>query len=62
MKKNTILRTITYFCGLLFILSVACLDSESILPFIGCLVSGAWIVLFTYANTWWYPEDRKNKK
>ena len=60
MRKNTILRIITYLSGIVFMLSVACLDTEgSVWPFVGCVMSAAWVILFTYANTIW--DGRKKK-
>ena len=45
-----------------FIISACCLDSETIIPGIVCLLSGAWLMLLTIANTDNDKEKRKETK
>ena len=48
--KNKILKGITYFAGVTFIVAACGLDDQSWLPNIICSVSLAWLVLFFIAN------------
>lgn len=48
--KNAILWAITSVMVGVFFLSIASVDSPSWYPFIGVCVSGAYIVMFCYAN------------
>lgn len=48
--KNIILKTTAYIMGILWIVSACALDSASWIPFYVCCGSGAWLVLFAYAN------------
>ena len=48
--KNKILKGITYFAGVTFIIAGCGLDDQSWLPNIICSVSLAWLVLFFIAN------------
>lgn len=48
--KNLILKTITAIMAVLFVLSAACLDSDTYIPHIICVVAEAWFVLFLIAN------------
>lgn len=49
--KNFILKTISYIMGFIFIFCASAIDSYYNTPFIiGCIVSGLWLTLFTYAN------------
>lgn len=49
--KNIILKTISYIMGFVFIVCVSAIDSYYNTTFIiGCVVSGAWLTLFGYAN------------
>ena len=45
-----------------FIISACCLDSDTIIPGIVCLLSGAWLMLLTIANTDNNKEKRKETK
>lgn len=45
-----------------FIISACCLDSDTIIPGIVCLLSGAWLMLLTIANTDNDKEKRKETK
>lgn len=45
-----------------FIISACCLDSDTIIPGIVCLLSGAWLMLLTIANTDNDKEKRKRRK
>lgn len=58
MIKNMILMTITRLCWFAFLIGLCCLDTEATWPLLISLVSGVWIVLFTYANCFYYPEDK----
>ena len=58
MKKKTkkkLLNAITAFAGLIFIFSVSAVDSDSWIPFITLIVSGAWLALVAWANGKMYP-------
>ena len=48
--KNIILKSITTVFAILFIFCVCCLDSESNIFYIGCIVSLLWLVPFGIAN------------
>ena len=48
--KNIILKGTTFMMALLFMLSVAALDSDTWLPLITCIVSFIWLVLFYFTN------------
>ena len=48
--KNKILKAITSFMAVLFIVSATAVDSLSVIPKITCLVSLGWILLFMLAN------------
>ena len=54
--KHFILKGFTLFMLVVFILSVSALDSESWLPVITTVVSMGWLVLFAWANNWFYEE------
>ena len=58
--RKMILKTTAAIMGIVFITSGCMLDSHSCLPYIGCIVSGAWLTLFAYANKMFYwQEDAK---
>lgn len=48
--KNFILKSITTFFAILFIFCACCLDSQSNIFYIGCIVSLLWLVPFGIAN------------
>ena len=48
--KNFILKSITIVFVLLFIFCACCLDSQSNIFYIGCIVSLLWLVPFGIAN------------
>ena len=48
--KNLILKSITIVFVLLFIFCVCCLDSNTYIFYIGCIVSLLWLVPFGIAN------------
>lgn len=50
--KNKILKALAYINGFLFLIFACALDSESSIPAIGCMVTGGWLLLFSYANNW----------
>lgn len=50
MKKNAILKGIGYGVTILFLLSACCIDSESMIPSIICLICGLYLAAFSYAN------------
>lgn len=51
MSKNKLLKAKAKIYMIVFILSVCCLDSDSVIPIIICLLTAAWFLLFTIANT-----------
>lgn len=49
--KNFILKAISYFMGMVFILGACALDSEGTnVPFLMIVVSMMWLLPFGYAN------------
>lgn len=48
--KNLILKAVTVLAALALVVSACCLGSVSSVPHVAFLVSGAWIMLFMYAN------------
>lgn len=49
MRKE-IIKGITIIAIILFMVSVACIDSNSNLPTVGCIISGGWLALIVIAN------------
>jgi|GEM_PF-2495465 len=54
--KNFILKTITYFAALLFLVSACAVDSPSWIPTIVCCVCMIWLTLFAYANSDYFED------
>ena len=50
--KNTVLISITVVMIAMFFLSVAAIDSESLLPFVLLIMSFGWLAAFATANGW----------
>lgn len=50
MKKNAILKGISYGVMLVFLVSACGIDSASWLPAIVCAVCGGYLALFSYVN------------
>ena len=48
--KNAILLTLTKIAALALMISVCCVDSESLIPIYVFLASLAWLALFAKAN------------
>lgn len=48
--KNTILKSVTWFFVVLFLLSICALDSITIVPYITCIMSLCWLVPFGIVN------------
>lgn len=48
--KNSILRTLLLLSAVTFVICALLLDSESYIPLMGCIISGAYMVLFFYVN------------
>lgn len=48
--RNKVLKTVTAFSGIIFLISGYTLDSESWIPVITCTISAGWLMLFGYAN------------
>ena len=48
--KNNILKGFTFFMAFIFLLSACALDSESYIPVIICVLSGAYLTVFAYVN------------
>lgn len=48
--KNAILISISVVMGALFMFSLASLDSPSLFPILGMLISGMWLLAFAAAN------------
>lgn len=46
-----IIKFITFIAFITFILSICCIDSESWLPLISCMISSLWLILIAIANT-----------
>lgn len=54
--KNKILKFFMGIVGILFVISVCCLDSNSNIPFYVMMLTACIIALFAYANNWFYNE------
>ena len=52
--RKIILKTTAAIMGMLFITSACAWDSASWIPHIVSIISGAWLVLFAYANKMFY--------
>ena len=52
MKKIRLytVRTLTGIAAVCFILCACCIDSESSVPFVVCLISAGWLGLILWAN------------
>ena len=50
MSKNKRLKIELIINVILLVVSAMALDSESIIPVIGCALSVSWLFLFTMAN------------
>ena len=48
--KNFVLKSITTVFAILFIFCVCCLDSDTNIFYIGCIVSLLWFIPFGIAN------------
>ena len=48
--RATILKAITALAGIIFMLSAFAVDSDSWIPFIICMASGAWLGFMALAN------------
>ena len=48
--KKIFLITITTIAMIVFLLSCCCLDSETMLPAVSLVISGAWLTVFYFAN------------
>ena len=55
--KNKILKATAYIMGAAFFVSGISLDTNSIIPYIICGASLAWLVLFAYANGFFYGQE-----
>ena len=51
-----ILKTITTIMGIIFMVSICSVDSESYVPFIALLLSGTWLAFMAWANGWMYTK------
>lgn len=50
LKKNTVLKSIGWINGIVFLYFACCLDSDSWIPFIICCITGTYLGAFAYAN------------
>lgn len=48
--KNKILKVTAYTMAFIFIFSACCVDSDSIIPSVLCVISLLWLALFAFAN------------
>ena len=48
--KNRILKMITLIAVVIWVVSLCCIDSESLVPSVALIVSEIWIYLFVYVN------------
>ena len=55
--KNIILMTVTLTMIILFFTSMCALDADSWIPLQVCVLSFAWLALFTYANGMWVKHE-----
>ena len=49
---NFMLKATAWIMGIVWIVSACLLDSASWVPFIACVITGAWLCTFAYANGW----------
>ena len=49
-RKNRLLKSITWTAGVIELLAVCCLDSDSNIPIYVCFVCLCWLVLMYAAN------------
>lgn len=45
-------KTFTWFMLVLYLMSVCSLDSESWMPLVTMICSGAWLIYVAYSNGW----------
>lgn len=50
--KNTILKAQAYICLIIWMIAACAIDSESMIPFYTCCITGGWLFIFAYANNW----------
>ncbi len=50
--KNKILKAWAYINFTIFLVAACAIDSESWIPTYICIITGAWLSLFAYANNW----------
>jgi hypothetical protein len=60
MRRKTFLKVITWIAGVVWALSVCCLDSDTWIPLVLSVISGSWLFLMAIANgvTYIEPEGR----
>lgn len=56
--RKTVLKTISLIMGIVFLLGMISIDSDSYIPVIMCMVSIAWFIPFLYANNFFEIERR----
>ena len=61
IKKRTIRKaikiaidTFSAIVGLVFVVSMCALDSETWIPVICTVISGAWLTFYAYCKDWFY--------
>ncbi len=57
--RNYILKTFTLIMGIVFMLSICSLDSDSWIPFVAIAISGGWLWLYAWANGYVYNDDEE---
>ena len=55
--RNYILKTFTLIMGIVFALSIGCMDSDTWFPFLTLAISGGWLWLYAWANGWVYEDE-----
>lgn len=55
--RQAVLRFLAYINGTLFVISACAIDSESLVPFITCCITMAFLFLYGFANGWFEEVD-----
>lgn len=59
--KNIVIKTITYISGIVFMISVCSVDSESWIPIAPMIVSGLWLTVYAYCNGYFCVTEKGGK-
>lgn len=59
--KNFVARAITYISGIVFMVSICSVDSESWIPIASLIVSGLWLTFYAYLNGYLCATEKGGK-